>query len=448
MPIIPPGRPPPGPRRAARGRRRAAAAGRRRRRSAAHAAASSRTAASRRSRGRSRWSRAARACVPMPTIRPASRTTIRSAFMIVPTRWATMITRRVAELLAEGGAQPGVGREVERREAVVEDEDAACLTSARAIASRWRWPPDTFVPPWVIGASSPSSIASTKSRPWAISSACQSSSSVASGVAEAQVAGDGAREQERLLRDEPDPAPQVLAAHLADVDAVDQHLAAGGVVEARDQVDQRRLAAAGAADDRGRLARSGAERDVRAGPAPRRPGSGTRRRGTRRRRAGGPDRSGVTGCSGSRIVGSVSRTSWIRPAETAARGIRMNMKTAVSTANRIWSRYCRNAVRPPIDSSPSSTRDGAEPDDGDRREVEDRPSSSGSSARTGGSRAAWCRTGRGSPRRSAASSCCVRTKARMTRTPASVSRMTWLIRSSFSCIDPEQRDGARHDQAR
>ena len=33
-----------------------------------------------------------------------------------------------------------------------------------------------------------------------------------------------------------------------------------------------------------------------------------------------------------------------------------------------------------------------------------------------------------------ASSCSVRTKARMTRTPASVSRMTWLIRSSFFCI--------------
>ncbi len=32
------------------------------------------------------------------------------------------------------------------------------------------------------------------------------------------------------------------------------------------------------------------------------------------------------------------------------------------------------------------------------------------------------------------SSCCVRTKARMTRTPARASRMTWLIRSSLACI--------------
>ena len=71
--------------------------------------------------------------------------------------------------------------------------------------------------------------------------------------------------------------------------------------------------------------------------------------GTRPRRAG-PGRSGVTGCSGSRIIGSVSSTSRIRPAETAPRGTRMNMKTAVRTANRIWARYCRNAVRLPIDS--------------------------------------------------------------------------------------------------
>ena len=32
------------------------------------------------------------------------------------------------------------------------------------------------------------------------------------------------------------------------------------------------------------------------------------------------------------------------------------MKTAVRTANRIWARYCRNAVRLPIDSAPSLTR--------------------------------------------------------------------------------------------
>ena len=45
-------------------------------------------------------------------------------------------------------------------------------------------------------------------------------------IAVADVARDGATEQERLLRDEADLAPQVLLLHVAHVDAVDQHLPA------------------------------------------------------------------------------------------------------------------------------------------------------------------------------------------------------------------------------
>ena len=44
--------------------------------------------------------------------------------------------------------------------------------------------------------------------------------------------------------------------------AVEQDLPGLDVVEARDQLDQRRLAAAGAADDRGDRARAGGEADV------------------------------------------------------------------------------------------------------------------------------------------------------------------------------------------
>jgi ATP-binding cassette, subfamily B, multidrug efflux pump len=54
-------------------------------------------------------------------------------------------------------------------------------TSARAMASRWRWPPDTLVPPWLMSLSRPSGMARTKSAACAISSACHSSASVASG---------------------------------------------------------------------------------------------------------------------------------------------------------------------------------------------------------------------------------------------------------------------------
>src|SRR5207237_506916 len=40
---------------------------------------------------------------------------------------------------------------------------AGSRRSARAIARRWRWPPETLVPPCAIGLSSPAGIARTKS---------------------------------------------------------------------------------------------------------------------------------------------------------------------------------------------------------------------------------------------------------------------------------------------
>ena len=55
----------------------------------------------------------------------------------------------------------------------------------------------------------------------------------------------------------------------------------------------------------------------------------------------------------------------MRPDDTAARGTRMNMNTAVRTANRIWVRYCRNAVRLPIGSAPLVDANRAEPHRGD-----------------------------------------------------------------------------------
>ena len=58
----------------------------------------------------------------------------------------------------------------------------ACATSARAIDSRWRWPPDTLVPPCSMRASRPPGMARTKSAAWATSSASHISSSVASGL--------------------------------------------------------------------------------------------------------------------------------------------------------------------------------------------------------------------------------------------------------------------------
>ena len=104
------------------------------------------------------------------------------------------------------------------------------------MASRWRCPPETFVPPWVMGASNPPSISSTKSLPWAIVERAPQRLVGRVGVAVAQVARDRPAEQERLLGDERDPAPEVLAGHRADVDPIHQDRALGSVVQPRDRL--------------------------------------------------------------------------------------------------------------------------------------------------------------------------------------------------------------------
>src|SRR5699024_2869811 len=69
-------------------------------------------------------------------------------------------------------------------------------------------------------------------------------------VAEAEVVRDGAGEQVGLLRHQADGPRDGGAGEVGDGDAVQQHLAAGRVVQARDEVDQGGLARAGRADDR------------------------------------------------------------------------------------------------------------------------------------------------------------------------------------------------------
>src|SRR5262249_58585933 len=82
-------------------------------------------------------------------------------------------------------------------------------------------------------------------------------------LAEANVLSDRAREEHGCLWDEADLGAQLFLPHLANIYAVYQHAAALHVVEARDHVDERGLASAGAADDGCDLAGSRAERDMR-----------------------------------------------------------------------------------------------------------------------------------------------------------------------------------------
>ncbi len=70
----------------------------------------------------------------------------------------------------------------------------------------------------------------------------------------AQVVADRAREEERLLKDDPDLAAQRVKGHVPQIIPVDQDPALGGVVEARDEVTQSALARATRADQGDHLA--------------------------------------------------------------------------------------------------------------------------------------------------------------------------------------------------
>ena len=81
------------------------------------------------------------------------------------------------------------------------------------------------------------------------------------GLREADVVGDRAGEQERVLEHDPELAPVRAELDRAQVDPVDAHGALVRVVEARDQLRERRLAAARLADEREAAARRHAQVD-------------------------------------------------------------------------------------------------------------------------------------------------------------------------------------------
>ena len=140
----------------------------------------------------------------------------------------------------ERGAQPRVGGEVERGERVVEQVDAglahegprdreALALAARHVRAALR---DRRVEPAGHRRDEVARLRDLERLPQLVVGGV--------GVAVAQVAGDGAGEQVRLLGHEPDAAPQQLGLEVAHVDAVDEHRAAGRVEQPRDQVEQRR----------------------------------------------------------------------------------------------------------------------------------------------------------------------------------------------------------------
>ena len=139
------------------------------------------------------------------------------------------------------------------------------LTRARAMATRWRWPPESSLGLWFMRDSRPTSVEG-------FLGARDARGGGGAVVDQRQldvVQRGGAGQQIEGLEDEADllvaDARQLVVVQLADQLAVEPVLALGGRIEAADQVHQRGLAGAGGAHDGDVLVVLDAQRDAAQG---------------------------------------------------------------------------------------------------------------------------------------------------------------------------------------
>ena len=221
-----------------------------------------RSAGSRRSRRRSDRSRSSSSWVPMPTISPSSSTRIWSASAIVATRWPTMIT---APSRYRPPARPAAGRRWPRRARRTSRRTGRSPALHQRAGDRQALP----LPAGDVGAALGDrrvelpGMPRTKSAAWAISQrlpraprrwrrACRSAGCWPpcrrTGTASA-----GTR---------PIRLQSSVGIEVADVDAVDQHVARRSRRTGGGSGEQRGLAGAGGADDGRRLPGRGRAGDV------------------------------------------------------------------------------------------------------------------------------------------------------------------------------------------
>ena len=193
--------------------------------------------------------------MPDSTIRPSTSTTARSASSTVESRCVATSTVRPCERGAEALDEPTLRERVDGGERIVEHDDArprderarerdalalpagqvdAALADQRVVAVRQ-----------VVGERVDAGGLARREH------------LVPVGVLAAggEVLAQRHREEHRPLRHERDGGAKLGDRHVARVDAADAHVAAGRVVETRQQIEQRRLARAGRAADRDDLAR-------------------------------------------------------------------------------------------------------------------------------------------------------------------------------------------------
>ena len=157
-----------------------------------------------------------------------------------------------------------------------------------------------------------------------------------------------------VLQHEAEQPPQLVEIQLADVDAVDQDPSAADVVEPQQQVDERRLARPGRADDADALARLDDERDVAQHVRARRRRR-TRRGRTRCGRAASASRARLRAATAGVVDRPTGVSSSVKMRSEAAiaacRMLNFSDRSVIGWKNR--REYCRNATSTPSDTTPS-----------------------------------------------------------------------------------------------
>ena len=187
--------------------------------------------------GRPGWRRSRSAWRPWATTRPSARYSTSSARAMVDGRLATMTVVTPDSSRAQAEEDQRLGGGVEARGGVVEQQHPGPATRARARAMRWRWPPDRVTPRSPTRVSTPSGSSSTNSSAWAASEG-------ALDLVVGEVAAQVDVVAERLGRTGTAPGTRGCARPASTATEPDV-----GGQQAGDDLQERRLAGAGRADD-------------------------------------------------------------------------------------------------------------------------------------------------------------------------------------------------------
>ena len=195
-----------------------------------------------------RWLLTRSACGPSSTTLPWSRTTILSRLATVDRRCAT--TMQVRPRMSFDRASCTSASLSESRALVASSSTSTgqSASSARAMATRWRCPPESFTPRSPVMVSNPSRQVLDEIQCVCLGRGLANLLHGGVGATIGDVLGNGAVEQQRLLRHVGDGAAKALLRAFGDVLPVDEDAAVLDVGQAQQQLRERGFPCSAQAD--------------------------------------------------------------------------------------------------------------------------------------------------------------------------------------------------------